>query len=169
MPIIITDEDAERLLSIPEAVEAMRVAFRDLAEGRAVNPPRLRYTATTPDPARRYAANIHAGAVETYAVACVRAGSNFVPAKSVEGRKVTTEDEINWSIIVLYDLKNGEPLAFMHETYLSGFRVAATSALAVQEAAREDASVLGLFGTGMQAAPGARAADQAREGLQSDA
>ena len=43
MPIVITDEDAERLLSIPEAVEAMEVAFRDLAEGRAVNPPRLRY------------------------------------------------------------------------------------------------------------------------------
>ena len=30
MPIIITDEDAARLLSIPEAIEAMRVAFRDL-------------------------------------------------------------------------------------------------------------------------------------------
>ena len=43
MPIVITDEDAARLLSIPEAIEAMRVAFRDLAEGKAINPPRLRY------------------------------------------------------------------------------------------------------------------------------
>ncbi len=51
MPIVITDEDAERLLSIPEAVEAMEVAFRDLAEGRAVNPPRLRYDIASPDPA----------------------------------------------------------------------------------------------------------------------
>jgi ornithine cyclodeaminase/alanine dehydrogenase-like protein (mu-crystallin family) len=48
MSIIITDEDAERLLSIPEAIEAMRVAFRDLSDGRAVNPPRLRYSAGTP-------------------------------------------------------------------------------------------------------------------------
>ena len=61
MPIVITDDDAARLLSIPEAIEAMRVAFRDLAQGRAVNPPRLRYNAPTPDPARRYSANIHAG------------------------------------------------------------------------------------------------------------
>jgi ornithine cyclodeaminase/alanine dehydrogenase-like protein (mu-crystallin family) len=52
MSIIIIDEDAKRLLSIPEAIEAMRVAFRDLSDGRAVNPPRLRYTAGTPDPAR---------------------------------------------------------------------------------------------------------------------
>jgi alanine dehydrogenase len=157
MPIIITDQDAERLLSIPEAVEAMRVAFRDLSEGRAAAPPRLRYSTSTPDPAKRYTANIHAGAVEGFNVACVRAGSNFVPAKPPDGRKVTLAAETNWTIIVLYDLTTGEPLAFMHETYLSGFRVAATSALAVSLAAREDASVLGLFGTGMQAVPAARA------------
>ncbi len=157
MTIVITDDDAERLLSIPEAIDAMRVAFRDLSEGRAVNPPRLRYTASTPDATRRYAANIHAGSVESFAVACVRAGSNFVPVKQAEGRKVTTSDETNWTIILLYDLNSGEPIAFMHETYLSGFRVGATSALAVSEAAREDASVLGLFGTGQQAFPGCRA------------
>ena len=58
-----------------EAVEAMRIAFRDLAEKRAVNPPRLRYSSGTPDPSRRYTANIQAGAVESAGVACVRAGS----------------------------------------------------------------------------------------------
>jgi ornithine cyclodeaminase/alanine dehydrogenase-like protein (mu-crystallin family) len=157
MPIIITDEDAERLLSIPEAIGAMRVAFRDLSEGKAVNPPRLRYSASTPDPTRRYTANIHAGSVESFSVACVRAGSNFVPAQQVDGRKVTLTADTNWTIIILYDLMTGEPLAFMHESYLSGLRVGATSALAVSEAAREDASVLGVFGTGMQAVPGCRA------------
>jgi alanine dehydrogenase len=158
MPIVITDADAERLLSIPEAVEAMRVAFRDLAEGRAVNPPRLRFSAGTPDPERRYTANIHAGAVQSYGVACVRAGSGFVPAQATnEGRKVNLPAETNWSVILLIDLVTGEPLAFMHETYLSGFRVGATSALAVAEAARPDAEVLGLYGTGMQAFPNCRA------------
>src|SRR5258707_15607864 len=158
MPIVITDADAARLLSIPEAIEAMRVAFRDLSEGRAVNPPRLRYSATTPDPSRRYNANIHAGAVETYAVACVRAGSHFTPAKdSVERKSYADPNATNWTIIILYDLRSGEPLAFMHESYLSGFRVGATSALAVAEAARADAAVLGLFGTGNQALPNCRA------------
>src|SRR4051794_34102611 len=147
MPIVITDEDARRLLSIPEAIEAMRVAFRDLAEGRAVNPPRLRYGIATPDPKRRYNANIHAGAVETYRVACVRAGSTFVVASNDPQRKSLADPgATNWTIIILYDLTTGEPLAFMHESYLSGFRVGATSALAVAEAARSDASVLGLYG-----------------------
>ena len=157
MSIIITDADAERLLSIPEAVEAMRVAFRDLAEGRAVNSPRLRYSSGTPDPGRRYTANIHAGAVESAGVACVRAGSAFTPTQTGDNRKVNVADDVNYSIIILYDLRTGAPLAFMHETYLSGLRVGATSALAVSLAAREDASVLGVFGTGMQAIPGCRA------------
>src|SRR5262245_3545468 len=98
MSIIITDADAERLLSIPEAIEAMRIAFHDLAEGRAVNPPRLRYSSGTPDPARRYTANIHAGAVESAGVACVRAGSAFATTQTGDARKVNVADDVNYSI-----------------------------------------------------------------------
>jgi alanine dehydrogenase len=159
MPIVITDNDAIRLLSVPEAIEAMRVAFRDLAEGRATNPPRLRYASDTADPKRRYFANIHAGAVQSYQTACVRAGSHFMlmDERSGERRTLDNPDPVNWSVIVLYDLTSGEPLAFMHETHLSGFRVGATTGLAVAECARPDAEVLGLFGTGNQAFPNCRA------------
>ena len=159
MPIIITDEDAIRLLSIDEAIEAMRVAFRDLAEGRAVNPPRLRYSVATPDPDRRYFANIHAGAVLSFRTACVRAGSHFtlVNKQAAERKIFDNPEPVNWSVVILYDLATGEPLAFMHETHLSGFRVGATTGLAVAECARPDAEVLGLYGTGNQAFPNCRA------------
>lgn len=159
MPIVITDDDAIRLLTIPEAIEAMRVAFRDLALGKAVNPPRLRYATATADPRRRYFANIHAGAVQSYGTACVRAGSHFMlmDDKSAERRTLDNPDPVNWSVIILYDLASGEPLAFMHETHLSGFRVGATTGLGVAECARPDAEVLGLFGTGNQAFPNCRA------------
>jgi alanine dehydrogenase len=159
MPIIITDEDAIRLLTIDEAIEAMRVAFGDLAEGRAVNPPRLRYSVASPDPNRRYFANIHAGAVLSFRTACVRAGSHFTLVNRQEAeRKIFDNPEpVNWSVVILYDLGNGEPLAFMHETHLSGFRVGATTGLAVAQCARPDAEVLGLYGTGNQAFPNCRA------------
>ncbi|MCC2095868.1 MAG: ornithine cyclodeaminase family protein [Hyphomicrobiales bacterium] len=159
MPIVITDADARRLLSIPEAIEAMRVAFSDLANGKAANPPRLRYSSGTEDPQRRYFANIHAGAVESYGTACVRAGSHFflTSDRFEERRTLDNPDPVNWSVIVLYSLKNGAPLAFLHETHLSGFQVGATSGLGVQQMAREDSEVLGLFGTGNQAFPNCRA------------
>ena len=164
MPIIITDDDAIRLLTIDEAIDAMRVAFRDLAEGRAANPPRLRYSLESPDPNRRYFANIHAGAVLSYKVACVRAGSHFtLVGKHDAERKIFDNPEAaNWSVVILYDLATGEPLAFMHETHLSGFRVGATTGLAVAECARPDAAVLGLIGTGNQAFPNCRAICAAR-------
>lgn len=159
MPIVITDDDAARLLSIPEAIEAMRVAFHDLALGKAVNPPRLRYSSGTSDPGRRYFANIHAGAVQSFEAACVRAGSHFIlnEDRSAQRRTLDNPDPVNWSVIILYSLRTGEPLAFMHETHLSGFRVGATTGLAVAECARPDAQVLGLFGTGNQAFPNCRA------------
>jgi alanine dehydrogenase len=164
MPIIITDDDAIRLLSIPEAIEAMRVAFSDLSNGKAVNPPRLRYSVETPDPTRRYFANIHAGAVPGLRTACVRAGSHFMLMDERDGQRRTLDnpDPVNWSVIILYDLATGEPLAFMHETHLSGFRVGATTGLAVAETARADAEVLGLFGTGNQAFPNCRAICEVR-------
>src|SRR5215468_544998 len=78
MTIIITDEDVKRLLPMRDCIEAMRVAFGDLADGAAVNRPRMRYLAKHPDPARKYLANVHVGAVPSYGIACVRAGSQVI-------------------------------------------------------------------------------------------
>ena len=157
MSIIITDEDAERLLSIPEAIEAMRVAFRDLSDGRAVNPPRLRYSAGTPDPARRYTANIHAGAVESAGVACVRAGSAFTPVQQADGRKVTVADDVNYTSSSSTTCAPASRSPSCMRPISPGCASAPPAALAVSLAAREDAEVLGLFGTGMQAMPNCRA------------
>ena len=74
MPIIITDDDAMRLLSISEAIEGMRVAFTDLANGKAVNPPRLRYKTGTKDPRRSYSpTSMQAPCRATMPPACARA------------------------------------------------------------------------------------------------
>ncbi len=153
MAIVITDEDARRLLSMTECIEAMRVAFRDLGEGKATAMPRMRYAIQSNDPQRRYFANVHIGAVSSFGTACVRAGSHFIfeDERSDERRIINDPDSHNWTVITLYDLTTAEPIAFMHESYLSGLRVGATTGVAVDAAAREDARVLGLFGTGRQA------------------
>ncbi len=85
----------------------------------------------------------------------MRAGSHFfLTSDRFEDRGTLDNPEpVNWSVIVLYSLKNGEPLAFLNETFLSGFRVGATTGLGVKHIAREDSEVLGLFGTGNQAFP----------------
>lgn len=153
MAIIITDDDARRNLSMTECIEAMKVAFSDYADGKAKTLPRVRYRVETPDPNRTYFCNVHVGAVPSYGIACVRAGSNcLLTDGSSPGRKIQQNPEpVNWTVIILYDLATAEPLAFVHESHLSGVRVGATTGAAVQAVARDDASQLGLFGTGRQA------------------
>jgi ornithine cyclodeaminase/alanine dehydrogenase-like protein (mu-crystallin family) len=55
------------------------------------------------------------------------------------------------SVYVLSDYETGAPLALMDGGYLTGIRTAAGSAVATRLLAREDASTLGVFGTGVQA------------------
>jgi ornithine cyclodeaminase/alanine dehydrogenase-like protein (mu-crystallin family) len=151
--IIITDDDVQRFLPMRDCIEAMRVAFRDFADGKAVNRPRMRYLAEHPDPERKYMANVHVGAVPSYGIACVRAGSQVIrpPSAKVDRRLYENPQAFNWGIVILYSLETAEPLALMHEFYLSGLRVGATTGMAVDQIARADASTLGLFGTGKQA------------------
>jgi ornithine cyclodeaminase/alanine dehydrogenase-like protein (mu-crystallin family) len=160
MTIIITDDHVKRYLPMQDCIDAMRVAFKDFSEKTAVNPPRMRYAADHPDPVRKYLANVHLGAVPSSGIACVRAGSQIIIPPSATNKRRLYENPrpFNWGIVILYDIETAEPLALMHEFYLSGIRVGATSALAVDEIARPDASVLGLFGTGKQASAAIEAA-----------
>jgi ornithine cyclodeaminase/alanine dehydrogenase-like protein (mu-crystallin family) len=151
--LIITDDDVKRLLPMPDCIEAMRMAFRDFADGIAVNRPRMRYLARHPDPQRRYLANVHVGAVPSYGIACVRAGSQIIrpPSPGNDRRLYENPRAFNWGIVILYSIETAEPLALMHEFYMSGLRVGATTGMAVDQIARPEASRLGLFGAGKQA------------------
>jgi alanine dehydrogenase len=151
--IIITDDDVQRLLSMEECIEAMRVAFSDFAKGDAVNRPRVRYTARHSQADSRYFANVHVGAVPSYGIACVRAGSHILkpPSPTIDRRAYDSPTRFNWGVVILYSTETAEPLAFLHEFHLSGMRVGATTGMFVDQVARKDAATLGLFGTGKQA------------------
>ena len=155
MTLIITGKDVEQLMPMKECIAAMRSTFQDFARGIAVNRPRLRYIAQHPDPNKRYWANIHAGAAPSEGIACVRAGSQIKilsePGRPGKSARNENPHPFNWGLVILYSLETAEPLALMHEFELSGIRVGATGGAAVDEIARADASVLGLFGSGKQA------------------
>lgn len=139
---------------MPECIAAMGTAFGEFSKGDAPNPPRCRYQARHPDPARRYLANVHAGAIPSLGVACVRAGSQIIkPPSATNTRRVYENPRpFNWGIIILFDTATAEPLALMQEFGLSGLRVGATSAMAVNHIVPAEAATLSLFGTGKHAA-----------------
>lgn len=150
MTLIITDKDVEDLISMRECIDAMRVCFSQFAEGIAVSRPRLRYRVPTQNHDYTYSANIHVGAVPAFDTAIVRAGSNVGKTVDPSRRGTQGPTPSNPGLVILYSLSTGEPLALIHEYYLSGIRVAATSALAL-EAIAPATEVVGLIGTGKQA------------------
>ena len=150
MTLVITDEDVKELLSMQECIDAMRVCFTQFAEGIAVSRPRLRYRMPSPKEGYTYSANIHVGAVPAFNTAVVRAGSNVGREISATRRASESPTSNNPGLVILYSLTTGEPLALIHEYYLSGIRVAATSALALSTMA-PSVEVVGLLGTGKQA------------------
>ena len=64
-----------------------------------------------------------------------------------------------------FDPSTGTPLALMDATYITATRTAAGSALATRLLAREDARVLAILGTGVQARSHARAIPRVMAGL----
>ena len=68
-----------------------------------------------------------------------------------ERRTYENPQAFNWGFVILFSIETAEPLALLHEFHLSGMRVGATTAVAVDAIARPDAQTLGLFGTGKQA------------------
>ncbi len=152
MAIVITDNDARRLLDMSECIAAMHAAFVDFADGKAVSLPRVRYKADAADGKLSYFSNVHVGAVPSLGMACVRAGSHCTTVDPVTGRGTYANPEpVNWTVIILYDMATSEPVAFLHESFVSGFRVGATSGAAVDAIARPESRELALFGTGRQA------------------
>jgi ornithine cyclodeaminase/alanine dehydrogenase-like protein (mu-crystallin family) len=133
MPVLLlTEDEVRQILSMELALEAVEDGLRKLALDEAVNVPRAR-------------------AQTDHAMLNVMAAA----AKSlgVMGYKVygTSRKGANFHV-GLFDGKTGALLALIQADYLGQVRTGAASGVATQYMARPDATEVGLFGSGKQAA-----------------
>jgi alanine dehydrogenase len=148
------------LLPMAEAIEVVESAFAELGEGRAKNEPRARIHVEEggppEDPDTWYWFNNIMGAVPGQDAMALRIDSGLrrivdVGADEAEGEGKMTYPGDFVGLVLLFDIRGCGLLAVMDDHYLSPLRVAATSAVATDRLAREDASNLGLVGAGEQA------------------
>jgi ornithine cyclodeaminase len=93
---------------------------------------------------------------------------SYLPSAGLACKLVTLfphnrDRETHQAVICVFDPKNGRPLALMDGTDVTATRTAAGSALATRLLAREDAHVLALVGSGVQARSHARALPRVRD------
>jgi ornithine cyclodeaminase/alanine dehydrogenase-like protein (mu-crystallin family) len=131
--LVLTREEVEALLEPEALVEAVAGGFRALSSGQLEAPPRQSVAAD-------------GGMVLT--MPGRRAGGPVV-VKLVglfPGR-----DPSHPAVLCVLDARTGLALALMDGEYITAMRTAAGSALSIRLAAREDARVLAVVGSGVQA------------------
>jgi ornithine cyclodeaminase/alanine dehydrogenase-like protein (mu-crystallin family) len=151
MVLVLKNDQMENLLPMPEEIDAIEQAFRELGQGKAMNAPRARLRTPWKEEGGQYYFNNIMGLVPGVKSMALRIDSSFSKEVQVAGskRRVYPGDFIG--LVMLFDMDTCEILALMDDHFISTLRVGATSAVASKYLARKDAKVMGLLGSGEQA------------------
>ena len=137
--LILTERDLARVLDVRVAIRVVRQAFRAMATGHAIMPPKLYLTLPRGDDFRAMPAYVHRPPA---------AGVKWV---NVHPRNPRHGLPTVMAVIVLNDPDTGVPLAIMDGLLITKLRTAAAAAVAAQALARRGSRVVGLVGCGAQA------------------
>lgn len=156
MTLILSNDDVERVLSMPLAIETLREAYRDLGNALAINRPRSDTLVPGSRPGSMYALKSMDGIVPREGVAAIRINSDVVHWPTLPGgvrrEKIPAAPGQRWvGLVLLFSIQDGRLLAIFPDGVLQRMRVAATSGLGVDYLARQDAKLVGLLGAGWQA------------------
>ena len=146
--IFLSETEVRELLDLDELVDALADAHKELSAGAASMPPRI-------------------AALVEEREGLLAVMPAYLPSAGLACKLVTlfphnTDRHTHQAVIAVFDPENGTPLALMDGRYITATRTAAGSALATRLLAREDAEVLAILGTGVQAHSHARALPRVR-------
>lgn len=157
MTMILSNEEVQKFLTMPVCLEAMEIAYRELGEGRAINIPRADMLVPTETEGRYHAFKTMSGSIPKLKVTALRINTDVIhwPQGSADGKlrvKIPTGQGKKWGgLVQVFDTETAELLAIIPDGYIQKMRVGASSGLAARYMARNDASTIGILGSGWQA------------------
>jgi alanine dehydrogenase len=135
----LSGRDVATALPMPEAVEAMKEAFRRLSAGEAVMPPRTHIAVESPPGDALF--------MPAHIPATGRMGLKIV---TLFGDNAARGLPLIQALVIVLDAATGSPLAVMDGASLTAIRTGAASGAATDLLARSDATVAAIFGAGPQ-------------------
>lgn len=131
MTLLLTEENVEDVITMPDTIHAVEEAFAAMATGGGMNHPRERFFLPN-------------GVMHHMAAA--------LPAKGYMGTKTYSSFRIGTRFFVqLFSSETGELLAFIEADKLGQMRTGAATGVAAKYMALENADSATIFGTGWQA------------------
>jgi ornithine cyclodeaminase/alanine dehydrogenase-like protein (mu-crystallin family) len=153
--LLLSNEDVLEVLDPGACIDALEVAFGDLARGEAVNRPRS-HTLTPLGDGHWYLFKSMDGSVPRLGVHAIRISSDHTYEHEEGGKR--RRDKLPLApgqryvgLVLLFDIHTLEPLAILQDGELQRMRVGCTSALAAKYLSRPDSRRVGLIGSGWQA------------------
>jgi ornithine cyclodeaminase/alanine dehydrogenase-like protein (mu-crystallin family) len=168
MTLILSNADVDKLLTMPECMDALEEAYVELAEGRGITRTRSDSITPTQLPDAVYGLKSMDGVCPKLGVGAVRINSDIVRfpkrGNTVVREKVPAAPGNRWvGLVLLFSVENGEPLAIMPDGVMQRMRVGGTNGLGIKYLARKNAEVVGILGCGWQAGSQLMAACNVRD------
>jgi alanine dehydrogenase len=156
MTLILSNEDVEAALGMPDCIEALEAAYRDLGLRQGGNGARSELLTPTAREDALYSLLTMSGVCPRTGIGAVRINSDILTWPQAAGglRRVkvpAAPNERYVGLVLLFSTLSGEPLAIYPDGVVQRLRTGATCGLAAKYLARPNARRVGLIGTGWQA------------------
>jgi alanine dehydrogenase len=157
MTLLLSNEEIDSILDVAMVLDAVESSQRAMVADEAISSPRVDTLAPSSagEVAATYGLKAMSGLWPEAGVAALRINSDVLVWPTVAGN--VRRDRLpaaagRWNgLVILFSMSTGAPLMISPDGYISRLRVGATNGLAARYLAREDSTVMALFGSGWQA------------------
>ena len=147
--LLINNQEVERLFTMKDCLEALEDAYDDLLIGDAVYRPRLDLWMPCERPDGYWRWGTMEGASRKIGVFAIRMKSDVVYWPKGETEEKYCMQPGTWcGLIMVFSVRNGEPLAIINDGLLQHMRVGGCAGLGAKYLSRADACDVGIFGSG---------------------
>jgi alanine dehydrogenase len=153
--LVLSNEDVEQLLSMPECMEVMAEMYRDYATGQALLVPRIDNISPSTEADAYYGFKQMGGAWPRRRIQALRISSDIITHPIIQGkprRVKAPRANGRWvGLVLMFSSDTGAMLGILPDGVMQRIRVGAANGIALDYLARQDAKALAIIGSGWQA------------------
>jgi alanine dehydrogenase len=155
--LILTNEEIEPMLNMPDCIAAIEQAFRDFGNGHAVDIPRQDAIVPNSRPGAIHDLKTMSGSWPAAGIAALRLNSDIVHWPTINSSRRRVKLAISEpggrynGAVLLFSTETGQLLCMLNDGIMQKSRVGASSGVAAKYLAPESPRAMGLLGTGLQA------------------
>ena len=146
--IHISNEDVLDLLTMDEAMTALRIGFQEFASRNAAHVPRMELWSPTTSADAYYCLGSMAGTTKHFGVTALRIKSDVISWPNGRQQKYAVDEGTYCGFIILFSNDNGAPIAMINDGIVQRMRVGASAGIGADLLAVPWAATVGILGSG---------------------